>query len=173
MSAILFHLRPSVSNMNIWYPDRAKSPQWAKIRLAVLERDNYTCTTCGHRAMKWMHAHHLEDGENNSLENLVTLCPACHAVMHLGLNMQYGALEVWKSELSQVEIVRVTRQGIREGKSLQEINGTLPLKRGRRAPDSVEWANALLKSMEAEPRAELPEPLCAVFVNFTKWQIEA
>ena len=123
--------------------------------------------------MKWMHIHHLAESENDEPENLCTLCVACHSVMHLGRNLSLGAIEIWKSPLSQVEIVRRTREGIRNGLSLADVNATFRLKRGKYPPDSVEWANKLLVEMQADARAELPTPLCAVFVEFQRWQIEA
>ena len=119
-----------------------------------------------------MHVHHLAESENNDPGNLSTLCVACHAVMHMGRNLQLGAIEIWKAEISQVEIVRATRTGIQHGRSLAEINATFGLKKGKRAPNSVEWANSLMEKMGPDPRAELAKPLCAVFVNFKQWQVE-
>ncbi len=159
--------------MNAWEPERPKASEWNKIRAIVLDRDDYKCLSCGHRALKQMHVHHVEDSEDNDPNNLYTLCPACHAIMHIGLNLQLGKIEIWKASLSQVDIVRATRDGIRNGKSLVEINASFDLKRGRRAPSSADWANSLLKEMGPEPRAELPKPLCAVFVDFKQWQVEA
>ena len=167
-----FELRPGVSNINQWYPERPKWSVWNKTRKIVLERDNYSCISCGHRAFKWMHVHHIEESDSNDPKDLATMCVACHAVMHIGLNLSYGVIEIWKSPITQVEIVRRTRDGIRHGKTLQEINSEFNLKRGKRDPNSCEWANSLLKSMEYDPRAELKKPLCAVFCNLKKWQID-
>ncbi|NVO07548.1 MAG: HNH endonuclease [Rhodoferax sp.] len=166
------HLRPGVTNRNQWQGAERKNAVTPKIRKTVLARDDNTCASCGHRAMKWMHIHHIADEENDDLENLATLCPACHAVMHFGRSMQWGTLEIWKVDIQQVEIVRATREGIKNGQSLQEVNASFKLKRGRLAPNSMKWANNLLESMESEPRAELPEPLCAVFVEFSRWQLD-
>ena len=167
-----FELRPGITNPNQWFPERPPKAEWDRVRKAVLTRDDFTCVSCGHRALKWMHVHHLAESENNDVENLSTLCVACHAVMHMGRNLQLETIEIWKAEISQVEIVRATRAGFRQGHSLAEINVALGLKKGRRAPNSVEWANSLMESMGADPRAELPKPLCAVFVNFKQWQVE-
>ena len=167
-----FILRPGVANRNSWFPERPKQSEWTKIRASILNRDNYTCISCGHQAYKWMHVHHLDESAGNDESNLRTLCAACHAVTHMGFSLQRGFIEIWKSPISQVDIVRVTRNGVRQGKLLDEIKGELALKRGRRAPDSIRWANSLVEKMEYEPHAELPEPLCAVFVEFTRWQID-
>jgi 5-methylcytosine-specific restriction endonuclease McrA len=90
-------LRPGISNRNQWQGAERKNAVSAKIRKVVLERDGNSCASCGHRAMKWMHVHHIEDEDNDALENLATLCPACHAVMHFGRSMQWGTLEIWKA----------------------------------------------------------------------------
>jgi hypothetical protein len=92
--------------------------------------------------------------------------------LHFGRSLQVGAVEIWKCSIPQVEIVRRTREGVRQGLELAEINSTFGLVRGRFAPDSMRWPNDLLVDMGVHPRATLPEPLCAVFVNFRQWQLE-
>jgi len=173
MASPSLSIRPGVSNRNQWHGEERKRAVTDRIRKAILARDVNTCVGCGHRALKWMHIHHIQDGDDDDPANLCTLCAACHAVMHMGQTMQYGSIEIWKAPISQVDIIRRTRDGIRAGRSLPEISSSFGLKRGRRAPNSIAWANALLDEMGPEPRAELPEPLCAVFVNFSRWQIEA
>lgn len=173
MSQFAIHLRPGVNNVNQWQGAARKRAVPDKIRKQVLVRDDFTCCSCGHRALKWMNIHHIADEESDDLRNLATVCPACHAVMHFGRNMQFGSLEIWKSPIPQVEVVRQTRDGIRRGLQLSEINAGFGLKKGKLAPDSMRWANDLLATIETESRAELPEPLCAVFVNFKQWQVDA
>ena len=172
MDLPVFELRPSVSNRNQWFPERPKRSEWEKLRRVILERDNHTCLGCKHRAIKYMEVHHADEAESNDPADMRTLCPACHAVTHMGLSLQHESIEIWQSALTQVQIVQLTRQGVQAGKSLAEINGGFDLKKGRLAPGSIDWANNLLKRMGPEPRAELPKPLCAVFVKFQKWQIE-
>lgn len=167
-----FVLRPGVTNPALWYPDRPPEAEWARIRKAVLERDDCTCAGCGHRALKYMHVHHLKESESNSLKNLTTVCVACHAVLHMGRNIDYGAIAIWEAPLPQVEIVKRTRQGIEQGRSLTQINKQFKLKRGEHPPKSLEWANELVRRMGRASRASLPEPLCAVFVKFSQWQLE-
>ena len=61
-------------------------PNWTQQRAAARERDNYTCQNCGLREEGRAHdVHHKIPfraferwSEANRLENLVTLCPACH-----------------------------------------------------------------------------------------------
>ncbi len=164
-------LRPGITNPRLWYPERPPKAEWEKIRKVVLERDNWTCAACGHRAFKWMNVHHLEDSGDNSPENLVPLCVACHAVMHVGRSLMHGTIEVWESEISQVEIVKRTRENVRQGLTLEQIKAQLPLKSGKYPANSTRYANELVGKIKDAPRAYIDEPLCAVFVNFTKWQI--
>ena len=164
-------LRPGAHNPTLWYPDRADQTAWKSLRDQVLTRDNWTCMFCGHRAFKWMHIHHLGESSDDSLANLATICVACHAVLHAGLSLGHGTIEIWASEISQVEIVRRTRTGVRLGRSLKEIKKDLPLRRGAFAPHSIEYAEAVMQSMGDAPHASLPEPLSAVFVQLQRWQI--
>ena len=164
-------LRPGVTNNKLWNPVRPPEAEWKRLRQQVLERYNHTCAGCGHRALKWMNLHHLSDSAYNTLDNLVPVCPACHAVLHVGRSLMYEVVEVWKSRMSQAEIVRTTRAGIAKGRSLAQIKKALPLVRGPLPPDSEDYANNLIRKMGSKPRAYLDEPLCAVFVDFTKWQL--
>jgi hypothetical protein len=165
-------LRPGITNPSLWYPERPPEAEWKRIRKVVMERDNWSCAACGHRAKKWMNTHHLEDSGDHNPENLVPLCVAYHAVMHLGRSLSEKVVDVWKSEISQVEIVRRTREGVKGGLSLAQVKAGLPLSLGHYPADSLQYANDLTKGMGTAPRAYLEEPLCAVFVKFERWQIE-
>ncbi len=165
-------LRPSVTNKTLWYPNRPSKSEWDRLRRLVLDRDNHMCASCGHRALKWMNIHHLSDSGDNSPENLVLVCVACHAVLHVGLNLMHGGLEIWESDLPQVEIVRQTRAGVRAGETLAAINARFPRRPGPLPARSTGYANTLLSRMASAARAELEEPLCAFFVKFSKWQLE-
>lgn len=165
-------LRPGITNPDLWYPERPPKSQWDKVRKTVLDRDGYTCAYCGHSARKYMNVHHLEETGEHIPENLITACVACHAVLHMGRNLSLGTIEIWKSEISQVEIVQRTRMAVKEGEDLLSIKGTLSIKAGELPSDSVDWANNLLTDIGSAARAYLPEPFCAVFVKLNRWQIE-
>lgn len=52
---------------------------WASLRLAVLERDGYQCSTCG--ATNDLHIHHRQErrhGGTDTMDNLQTICADCH-----------------------------------------------------------------------------------------------
>ena len=172
MPTVSSELRPGVTNDEQWFPDRLTDGEWRRLRKRVLERDDYTCYFCRHRATKWMNIHHIKSGSDNRLQNLRTVCVACHAVMHVGLNLQLRKIEIWESKLDQVEIVKRTRKGIREGKSLRQIKKSLSLRKGPYPPRSLRYANELLDQMGRSPRAYLDKPLCAVFTSLQRWQVE-
>ena len=64
-------LRPGVTNSKYWNPERPPKKEWSKIRKTVLERDNYTCQYCSHKAIKFMNIHHLDNPEDNEINNLI------------------------------------------------------------------------------------------------------
>lgn len=167
-----FILRPGITNPRLWNPDRPPKSEWERIRKIVLERDNHTGCSCGHRALKYMNIHHVEESEDNNPENLKTMCIACHAILHMGRNLSLKVVEIWQCELSQAEVVQRSREGVKSGLSLMQINKTFNLKRGPHAPDSTNYANELILTIGASARAYLPVPLTAIFVNLNRWQIE-
>lgn len=65
------------------------------MREAAKLRDNYRCRICGFREA--IHAHHIvakSQRGSNGLENLITLCPNHHALVHAGLLSQGTLLKV-------------------------------------------------------------------------------
>ncbi len=62
-------------------------PDWEARRQAVLRGDNFTCQAPGClETGNYLHAHHIEprcEGGNHKQENLVSLCPVHHALIHL------------------------------------------------------------------------------------------
>jgi len=57
---------------------------WSKIRMLIYARDNFKCQECGAtmtKTKKAYHVHHIVPfltSFDNSLSNLITLCPRCH-----------------------------------------------------------------------------------------------
>lgn len=57
---------------------------WDKIRMLVYLRDKFTCQECGitaNESKRALHIHHKNPfliSFDNSLKNLITLCPSCH-----------------------------------------------------------------------------------------------
>jgi len=79
---------------NVWdkYTSKIAGTGWAKVRLKVLDRDNYTCQNCGEDNRSKLMVHHLDwRGKrrnvpskewNNKMSNLQTLCFKCHNGIH-------------------------------------------------------------------------------------------
>lgn len=75
-----------------------RGPHWEQERLMAYERDDYTCRRCGDKCIgrrdydesnghRIIQAHHVEDYEtpdDNSLNNLLTLCARCHGKVEGG-----------------------------------------------------------------------------------------
>lgn len=57
-----------------------ESGEWAQIRAAVFERDNYTCVYCGAHGVRLEADHRLPvaRGGETSMENLSTACKPCN-----------------------------------------------------------------------------------------------
>jgi DEAD/DEAH box helicase domain-containing protein len=83
----------------VWLNDaNAYGPGWEKIRAVVRARDSYHCQVCGAAETgEVFHVHHKipfrafpSPQEANRLENLVTLCPACHRRVEQNVRIRSG-----------------------------------------------------------------------------------
>lgn len=83
----------------------------AKLRTAVLQRDNYTCRFCGFKSAKYQELHALDGNpENCTKENIITACNLCRQVHHLGAcAMNDTGFFVAVQELTQTEINNIAR----------------------------------------------------------------
>ena len=65
------------------YAEQLKDPRWQRKRLEILERDSFTCTSCGDKE-KQLHVHHgaylsgLKVWEYDD-KMLHTVCVTCHS----------------------------------------------------------------------------------------------
>lgn len=165
-------LRPGITNPRLWFPERPKESEWRKIRQVAMDRENWTCIYCGHRALKWMNGHHIGDSNDHSPQNIAPVCVGCHAVLHIGYSLIKEVVEVWECDIPQVEIVRFTRLGVKNGLALSEIKKQLPIKEGIYPPNYTDYANDLILRINEAPRACLDKPLSAIFIKLDRWQIE-
>jgi 5-methylcytosine-specific restriction endonuclease McrA len=63
---------------------RLDAQLYESLRLQILRRDAWRCQSCG--TMSNLEVHHKESRSHSgedSEENLITLCVACHAAAHL------------------------------------------------------------------------------------------
>lgn len=110
------------------YSEKLKDPRWQKLRLEILNRDEWTCQYCGAKD-KTLHVHHYAypksgnpwDADGGDLN---TLCEDCHENTHrknLPISVEdiYGELVTWahvggeaKSVLQDINrIIRKNRNG--------------------------------------------------------------
>lgn len=84
---------------NLWTNDANQyGPTWGAIRKLVLRRDENRCRLCGAKDTgQGLHVHHKvpfrrfsSPEKANELNNLITLCPACHREAELNLKMRSG-----------------------------------------------------------------------------------
>ena len=64
-------------------PLRLEPGEYDNLRYQVLHRDGWRCQSCG--TMSNLEVHHKEfrsQSGNDSEQNLITLCSACHATVH-------------------------------------------------------------------------------------------
>lgn len=98
-----FSLSESVVNQmresGLWKGDANNyGPAWNAIRKLALKRDRYTCQSCGLvENGQSFHVHHkipfrsfANPAQANALDNLVTLCPACHKQAEASLLIRSG-----------------------------------------------------------------------------------
>jgi 5-methylcytosine-specific restriction endonuclease McrA len=64
---------------------RLEPELYQRLREQVLRRDSWRCQSCGTRSS--LEVHHKElrsQSGNDSEQNLITLCVACHSLVHGG-----------------------------------------------------------------------------------------
>ncbi len=67
-----------------YYKSFLLSVYWQRVRLLILERDNFQCVKCSN--LKYLQVHHLtyknHCWEHLHLEDLITVCSNCHKKIH-------------------------------------------------------------------------------------------
>ena len=96
----------------------------------VLERDSYKCQTCGSSKRTSLVVHHIDEViENTTMENLITLCRACHAKHHHAGELNYRYKEISKEAVEEAisstpnledaaKLLGITRGTLREKRKL-------------------------------------------------------
>lgn len=128
-------LFPSFAPPDTWrsneYVKKLDMKEWQKLRIQILQRDNYACQYCGHYSKKFQIVHHIDGNpENNSDKNLVVICQMCNLVEHAGQGcVVQGVVDLYKeSKFPQNEIIQITREMRDQGKTDKEIIEFLGLK---------------------------------------------
>lgn len=88
----------AVKELGLWHSDNAYGPHWEAQKNLARRRDQYTCQMCGAVEQDRAHpVHHkipfrlFSSWEKaNALENLITLCPACHRQAEINVRVRSG-----------------------------------------------------------------------------------
>ena len=93
--------------------------RYADMRLSVVKRDRFTCQGCGLqvspqkkaqdmslKATGYLEVHHKDNNhQNNQMKNLITLCPFCHQVFHLGFAGSQQKIQlIYLNSISQADL---------------------------------------------------------------------
>jgi len=91
--------------------DRDFERKYKSVWEEVWKRDDYTCHYCNFQSKEYQEIHHLnEDHDDNSKDNLVTICPLCHQCFHLDTaSLTNGGKIIWLPEFSQQELNYISR----------------------------------------------------------------
>lgn len=81
--------------------------QWDKLRRASYKKAGHLCEICGGKGPKWpVECHEIWDfndaGKIQTLRGLISLCPRCHEVKHIGLAGKRGRSREASSQLAKV-----------------------------------------------------------------------
>jgi hypothetical protein len=90
-----------------------KDPRWQKKRLEIMERDNFTCRSCGAKD-KTLNVHHAYYDKGKRpweypSENMITWCEKCHKKTHDTMkSMQLNLLELSADSLEFLDMLIAT-----------------------------------------------------------------
>lgn len=110
-------LIPSVK-LGVWRKDDKNSDkadeEFAAKRPEILQRDGFVCGGCGMKTLPitktlpsgHFDVHHIDDDHTNNKDtNLITICPFCHDVFHLGnAGARQSASAIWLPQISQADL---------------------------------------------------------------------
>jgi hypothetical protein len=132
----MMKLSPSYSDTKTWKGSiereyNLNSAEIKKLHSEIVERDKSTCRYCEFTSKKFLTVNPVDaDWQNHSKDNLVTVCPMCKLV----LNADYGCqkesiVELYREcRFSQNEVIKITREMRKEGRTDEQIIRHLGLK---------------------------------------------
>lgn len=87
--------------------------EWDRLRKDCYRKANYRCEICGGKGEKWpVECHEVwdydEKTEIQKLIRLISLCPLCHQVKHIGLSKMRGLVNETMNHLMRVN--KITKE---------------------------------------------------------------
>ncbi len=171
-------LRASVMHQGEWFKERDPG-EWKRIRLQVLKRDHFTCVYCKWTAQKFMQVNHIGAEDDHRLDNLETVCAACHAVLHIGIKSTEGLISAFdcKPELTNmIRIVYATRLLLERNTPWAGIEQrilehyALPGGRVYTCAETTDLADQMLATIQpGEYRGYLPKGKAILFHQSPPW----
>ncbi|MBP9881544.1 MAG: HNH endonuclease [Chitinophagales bacterium] len=84
------------------YLEKLTDPRWQKKRLEIMERDKFTCQSCGNKELT-LNVHHTAYEKNKNPweydnNTMVTICKNCHEIYH-GLKKEFGCFGKYKLQV--------------------------------------------------------------------------
>jgi hypothetical protein len=81
------------------YYEKLKSPQWQRKRLEIMQRDEFTCVSCGCKE-KTLNVHHKTYRKNAAPwdyddENFITYCEECHGSIHQAKDLLMSSVDTF------------------------------------------------------------------------------
>ncbi len=171
-------LRASVMRRTEWFKERDPD-EWKRIRNQVLTRDNNTCVYCGWKALRFQQVNHIGAEDDHRIDNLETVCQACHAVLHIGIRSMKGQISAFdcKEDVTNMaRIVRATRMLVSRNLQWAEIETqilyhyALPGGRVYTCDETAGMANQMLKTIPpGEYRGYLEPGKAILFHTSPPW----
>lgn len=147
---------------------------WDKVWL----RDKHTCYYCGFVSKKHQEIHHLnDDHDDNSMDNLVTVCPLCHQNFHLdSASTTNGGKIIWLPEISQQELNYLCRAifiAIEEAEQAElEQREVIGFAKIARMLESSLVERTLIVEQHIQPTSSDPANFANALINMTEEQYD-
>lgn len=158
--------------------DKYYNKKYKSVWDKVWARDKNRCYYCGFTAKKYQEIHHLNnDHDDNSMDNLVTVCPLCHQNFHLDTaSTTNGGKIIWLPEFSQQELNYLCRAifiAIEEAEQAElEQKEVIGFAKIARMLESSLAERTLITEQHIHPGASDPANFANALINMSEEQYE-
>lgn len=139
---------------------------------SVWQRDNYKCYFCNFESKRHQEIHHLNsDHEDNSLDNLVTICSLCHQNFHLDtVSTTNGGKIIWLPELNQQELNYLSRAIFIAADEAEDKSETIPYLKISPTLENSLLERSLIVEQHFQSGASEPVNFANALINLTEEQ---